>query len=64
MTQEKKIKLKRKINAYSPDEVLVKRAWFECLKEMADKFEKDPSNMNKLILLGYIDSASFIIKKL
>ena len=53
-----------KINRFSPDEVLVRIGWFASLKEIADKFEKNPTDLNKMMLLGFISSAEFIIKNL
>lgn len=49
---------------FSSDEVLVRVGWFISLKQIADKFEKKPTEVNKATLLGYISSAESIIKTL
>lgn len=36
---------------FSSDEVLVRVAWFISLKQIADKFEKNPTETNKATLL-------------
>ena len=61
---KKKITLKKTINRFNVDEVIVYKGWFVRLKEIADKFEKNPTDLNKAMLLGYISSAEFIIKSL
>ena len=58
------IKLTKKINKFSSDEVIVLAGWFVSLKNIADKFEKKPTEENKAMLLGYISSAEFIVKNL
>ena len=58
----KKIKLTKKIEKdIREDSVRVRKAWFKKLREFADKFEKNPTDLNKMYLLGFISSADFII---
>ena len=64
MKQPIKVKLKRKINKFTTDEVLVRKGWFVGLKEIADKYEKNPTALNKMTLLGFISSAEFIVNNL
>jgi hypothetical protein len=62
-----KVTLKKKItkkDLCSPDEVVVRKGWFESLYKYAQRFEKDPTAQNKALLLGYISSAEFIVNKL
>jgi len=61
---QKKIVLKKKLTKFSNDQVLVQKGWFIGLKEIADKFEKKPTDLNRMILLGFISSAEFIIENL
>jgi hypothetical protein len=61
------MKLKKRITKRaicSPDEVIVMKGWFERLYQVAQKFEQNPSPVNKSMLLGYISSAEFIVKNL
>lgn len=46
-----------------PDEVIILRGWFLRLYTLAQKFEKQPTDINKKILLGYISSVEFIVNK-
>ena len=59
-----KVKLTKKINKLSHEDVIVKAGWFVGLAELAERFEKRPSHLNKLLLLGYISSAKFIVSNL
>ena len=66
-TSMKKIILKKKIKKSDicrPDEVIVLKGWFEQLYKLAQKYENNPSDMNRTLLLGYISSAEFIINNL
>lgn len=56
--------MEKKITKFDYDEVLVRKGWFIRLKEIADKFEKNPTDTNKSMLLGFISSAEFIINNL
>jgi|GEM_PF-6285007 len=58
---KKKIK---KTDICSPDEVIVLKGWFSGLYKIAQKFEKNPNDFNKAMLLGYISSTEFIVNKL
>jgi hypothetical protein len=57
----KKIK---KTDTYNPEEVVVMKGWFSGLYRIAQKYEKNPTDFNRALLMGYISSAQFIIKNL
>ena len=61
----KKILTKRitKKQIYKAETVTIMRGWFSRLYQLAQRYEKEPTDENKALLLGYISSAKFIIDK-
>ena len=52
----------KKLSKNNSDQITIRRGWFASLKQHADRYEKKPTKENKQILLGFIDSAEFIVK--
>lgn len=62
-----KIILKKKITKKAinkPKEVVVLAGWFSRLYEIAQRFQREPNELNKALLFGYISSAEYIVNKL